>query len=169
MKSRKRKGFTIVELIVVMAIIAVLTLIAVPLYSKYINSADEVDTIAIERAAYTAAVAYYTDERPEKFINPSQEDLAPYLDADGLGLEIVSGGTETENCNEFGHFKWGEYTGDKENKVCVHVVLEGKTYNGAGITSPATEKYIVVETYDPNAEPINEQSEPEVRYYINEF
>lgn len=38
-KSMKRKGFTLIELIVVMVIISILVLLGVPKYKEYINQA----------------------------------------------------------------------------------------------------------------------------------
>ncbi len=167
MRARKSKAFSITELIVVMAIIAALTLIAVPIYNKYIKSAEETDRNALVRATYIACVAYYADNKLTEYINPSQEQLAPYLKTD---VKIVSG-IGKPNCNVHGHFEWGKYTGnDKENLMCVHIVLEGKTYNGAGIVTPADKKYIIIEMYDPTIEQqYNSSSETNVRYFRHEF
>ncbi len=166
---KKNKGFTITELIVVMAIVAILTLIAVPMYYKYIKNAEEVDRNALIRATYIASVAYYVDNEMTEYLNPSYEDLKPYLKTD---VEIVSG-LGKENCNEHGHFKWGEYQGneaDKENFMCVHIVLKGGTYRAAGITNEAEDNYIVIETYDPSIDrQFNNESEPNVRYFIQDF
>ncbi len=163
MKLKKRKGFTIVEMIVVLAIIAILTLIAVPMYSKYIDTANKVKDDALVRVTYEAAVAYYYDNELTAYLNPSQEQLGPYLSSD---VEIVSGIGE-DNCNEYGHYMWGSNTRkDVENIMCVHIVLEGGTYKGAGITEPADENYIVIEMYDPNIDKkFNENSETNVNYY----
>ncbi len=48
-KQKKRLGYTIVELIVVMGIIAILTLIAIPMVSKYIEDSKEnkADSLAV--------------------------------------------------------------------------------------------------------------------------
>ncbi len=171
MKVKTRRGFTIVELIVVMAIIAILTLIAVPVFTKYIDNAEDVSKDALVKATYEASIAYYVDESLEESLNLSQEDLDQFLKTD---VEIVSGfdedGNPKSNCNEFGHFKWSSYSGDnKEDIMCVHIILEGGLYQGAGITTATTDNYVVIEMYDPEAEKITSSSEPDIRYYKFKF
>ncbi len=56
-KQSKRKGFTIVELIVVMAIIAVLILIAVPTLTKYLDDANATSELGSASAIYKSAIA----------------------------------------------------------------------------------------------------------------
>lgn len=51
----KQKGFTLVELIVVLAILAVLSAIIVPSLTGYIDKAKNTQLISIVRSAYTAA------------------------------------------------------------------------------------------------------------------
>ncbi len=52
LNAKKRKGFTIVELIVVMAIIAILTLIAVPTFTKFLDQADTTQEAANASTLY---------------------------------------------------------------------------------------------------------------------
>ena len=51
----KQKGFTLVELIVVLAILAVLAAIMVPSLTGYIDKAKNTQLISIARSVYTAA------------------------------------------------------------------------------------------------------------------
>ena len=51
----KQKGFTLVELIVVLAILAVLAAIMVPSLTEYIDKAKNTQLISIARSVYTAA------------------------------------------------------------------------------------------------------------------
>ncbi len=55
MKRYVRNGFTLVELIVVIAIIAILTAIAVPRVESFVNDARETKRINDFKAVYTAA------------------------------------------------------------------------------------------------------------------
>ncbi len=60
LNAKKRKGFTIVELIVVMAIIAILTLIAVPTFSKFLDQADDTAQLADADSLYTLTMSEVT-------------------------------------------------------------------------------------------------------------
>ena len=60
MKKLNNKGFTLMELIIVIAIIAVLMLILVPTMGGFVDSARDEANLANAKAAYTAAVAQQT-------------------------------------------------------------------------------------------------------------
>ncbi len=166
MKNRKSKGFTIIELICVMAIIAVLTLMALPNLTDSISDAESVSDTALVRSTYIAVQSYCLANKPTESINLSADDLEPYLQSDAI---IVSG-LDQPNCNEYGHYEWGSSVdSNTPDMMCVHLILEGGQYKGAGITSPTTKTVVVIELYDPTAEKINEFSEPNIRYYQYNF
>ena len=58
---QRKEGFTLVELLIVIAIIAILAAIAIPQFTKYKNKAYDSELSADAKNAYTAAVAYLTD------------------------------------------------------------------------------------------------------------
>ena len=55
MDKNKKKGFTLVELIVVLAILAILAAMLVPALTGYIDKANEKKVIATARQYYVAA------------------------------------------------------------------------------------------------------------------
>lgn len=59
---KKTAGFTLVELIVVIAILAILAGIAIPVYSGYIQRANEAADYQMLDAVKTAAIFVATDE-----------------------------------------------------------------------------------------------------------
>lgn len=56
MKKNNKKGFTLAELLIVIAIIAVLVAIAVPVFSSAVAKAEHAADVANVRAAYSEAV-----------------------------------------------------------------------------------------------------------------
>lgn len=122
---KKNKGFTIVELIVVMAIIAILVLMAVPTMQKYIKNAKLTAVLATAETIYNAAIAYEADNitdpnllttRHAGYIKPytgsmygdtsiliAESYLSPYIDGDVSFLEmyVPESINDTEEYNIF--------------------------------------------------------------------
>ena len=60
-KNRRRRGFTLIEMIVVIAIIAVLIALVAPLMTRYITNAKELRYQAAAKELYTAGQAYVAE------------------------------------------------------------------------------------------------------------
>lgn len=61
MKKNNNKGFTLAELLIVVAIIAVLTAIAIPVFSTQLEKAKEATDLANLRAAYAEINTKYLE------------------------------------------------------------------------------------------------------------
>lgn len=111
-KKLNKKGFTLAELLVVVAIIGVLVAVSIPIFTAQLEKAREATDLANMRAAKAAAVAEYLDD-------DSATWTAKYYDAakGTLVAEAPKGygkGTTTEGSasnKEIGYDPKTDYTG----------------------------------------------------------
>lgn len=80
-KQQLKKGFTLIELIVVIAIIGVLAAMLVPSMIGYVNDSKEAKNDANARTVYTAAQAAYTslNDMTLEGDQSSTETTKPYI------------------------------------------------------------------------------------------
>ena len=95
-KLLNKKGFTLAELLIVVAIIAVLVAIAIPIFTTQLEKSKEQTDAANLRAAYAVAAAAVLDSNTGVSAGPvvlSQTNNWEYAKADKIGtvvLETVS-------------------------------------------------------------------------------
>ena len=111
-KIRNRKGFTLAELLIVVAIIGVLVAISIPIFTAQLEKAREATDLANMRAAKAAAVAEYLDDDSAawttKYYDAAKGTLVAKKPDKGYGK-----GTSTEGSasnKEIGYDPKGTYT-----------------------------------------------------------
>ncbi len=60
-QRRKQKGFTLIELMIVVAIIGVLSAVAIPAYKDYVKKSEVASAVATMKSLITPAELYYQE------------------------------------------------------------------------------------------------------------
>lgn len=121
LKENKKKGFTLVELIVVLVILAILAALLIPALTGYIDRAKEKDIIAETRQTVMAAQTLVDEAYAKKDIGSDNITVGGDTDtikkADVAELAEVTGTIGTVTV-EKGKVKKLEYT--KNGKKCTY-------------------------------------------------
>ncbi len=93
MKRNNNKGFTLAELLIVVAIIAVLVAIAIPVFTSQLEKSRESTDMANVRSAYATVVTQLLEDGSGHSATvPAQQKQVGWQTSGGGNLELMSEG-----------------------------------------------------------------------------
>ncbi|CAG21506.1 pilin [Photobacterium profundum] len=104
--KKMQKGFTLIELMIVVAIIGALSAIAIPAYKDYVKKSELAAAVATMKALVTEAELIYQEKGAVVSTTPLT-DLGTKADANPLGVISVSADNNLQ-------FKFGDNSASKD-------------------------------------------------------
>ena len=90
MKKLNKKGFTIVELVIVIAVIGILAAVLIPTFSGIVEKANE--SAALQEATNTYKALLTEDDYDGNLdLNPTADEADVYIVAKGMVFKVVDG------------------------------------------------------------------------------
>lgn len=141
---KKQQGFTLIELMIVVAIIAILAAIALPAYQDYVARAQVSEAMTLSSGAKTAVTEYYAD----KGAFPTSNAMAGLASASSInGKYVASVGVGTA----------GAITATLKGSGSVSAKVAGKTFvlnpadSGGSITWDCKTNGTIAANYRPSS------------------
>ena len=100
MKKMNKKGFTLAELLIVVAIIAVLVAIAIPVFSSQLEKAKQSTDAANIRSAYAEAITKSFDQNPCSVATTNKMKSAGWDKITATDANATLGGTTIGNISK---------------------------------------------------------------------
>lgn len=105
LKKMNKKGFTLAELLIVVAIIAVLVAISIPIFSAQLEKAREATDMANIRSAYAEVVANYLGDSTKDYTikvelksDTSKYESDPNAEIAGVPYKDILGNNAENSC-----------------------------------------------------------------------
>ena len=89
-QAHKQRGFTLVELLFVIAIIGIVAAIAIPFFQNYMKKGYDSSAVSDLKNAFTAAQVYFSDY-PSGEVDPTSLEQYGYQISSNVNLTIVDG------------------------------------------------------------------------------
>ena len=126
---KKTEGFTLVELIVVIAILGILAAVAVPAYSGYLTKAEEAGDITSLDAVKTAVQAYSAEYGAPTAIEVATDSTGKITSVTVDGVDYNADGTVDNDTNVFSNDEFELFMTGISGKA-IDITLKSDTYKG---------------------------------------
>ncbi|MGV7220745.1 MAG: type IV pilin protein [Nitrospinales bacterium] len=94
MEKNNHYGFTMIELLIVVAIISILAAISIPQYSQYKNRANDADAKSSLHSIFLSCKSYWTDSISTNDCNVAAISTTTYGYVQATRISVSAGGDE---------------------------------------------------------------------------